>query len=67
MTTVEHLEREIQRLTDEKAAALEALSFYADPSDYKAPLTGGMGVLYFDCGKIAREAIKNATENTLKA
>lgn len=37
--------------------ALDALKFYADPGDYKAPFTGGMGKLYFDCGEKARAAI----------
>jgi hypothetical protein len=27
-----------------------ALRFYADISDYRAPLTGGFGKLFFDCG-----------------
>jgi hypothetical protein len=34
----------------------EALEFYADPSKYPAPLTGGMGALWHDCGSIARSA-----------
>jgi hypothetical protein len=34
-----------------------ALAFYADASDYKAPFTGGMGKLYFDCGQTARAAL----------
>lgn len=34
----------------------EALAFYADVSKYPAPLTGGMGALWHDCGEIARRA-----------
>lgn len=36
-----------------------ALKWYADPSKYKAPFTGGMGELYFDCGKRARTALED--------
>ena len=40
---------------DDRIRQLEAaLEFYADPGDYKAPLTGGMGKLWSDCGTIAR-------------
>lgn len=35
----------------------DALQFYASPGDYKAPYTGGMGKLYFDCGTTARAAL----------
>lgn len=42
------------------ADLLEALAFYADPGDYKAPFTGGLGSLYFDCGGKARAAIAKA-------
>ena len=42
-----------------RAAALEkALRFYADVSKYPAPLTGGMGDLWSDCGERARAALK---------
>lgn len=34
-----------------------ALRFYGDVSKYPAPLTGGQGSLYFDCGQIARAAM----------
>lgn len=34
-----------------------ALEFYADPGHYKAPLTGGFGRLWSDCGTIARVAL----------
>lgn len=34
-----------------------ALKFYADVSKYPAPLTGGMGDLWADCGQIARDAL----------
>ena len=41
-----------------RADALErALEFYADVSKYPAPLTGGMGDLWLDCGERARAAI----------
>jgi hypothetical protein len=36
-----------------------ALSFYADPADYKAPFTGGMGKLWSDCGTVARTALSS--------
>ncbi len=39
------------------ADLIRALEFYSDPAHYKAPFTGGMGALYFDCGAKAREAI----------
>lgn len=38
-------------------ALAQALEFYSDPADYKAPFTGGMGALYFDCGAKARDAL----------
>jgi hypothetical protein len=41
-------------------AMLAALEFYADVSKYPAPLTGGMGALWADCGEIARAAIAKA-------
>lgn len=37
-----------------------ALKFYADPGDYKAPFTGGMGKLWKDCGPTARLALQDA-------
>lgn len=40
---------------------LAALSFYADIADYRAPLTGGTGKLWLDCGAVARAAIAKAT------
>lgn len=36
-----------------------ALSFYADVSKYPAPLTGGMGDLWQDCGQIATKALSS--------
>ena len=39
-----------------------ALTFYADTSKYPAPLTGGMGALWADCGAIARAALTSAKE-----
>ncbi|MBB6262113.1 hypothetical protein FHS77_002681 [Paenochrobactrum gallinarii] len=35
----------------------EALEFYADIRKYPAPLTGGMGDLWSDCGEVARAAL----------
>lgn len=35
----------------------KALEFYADVSKYPAPLTGGMGELWSDCGNVARDAL----------
>lgn len=47
---------------DERIRQLEAaLEFYADPSDYKAPFTGGMGKLWLDCGSVARVALGEAS------
>ncbi len=44
----------------EVAALRKALEFYADVSKYPAPLTGGMGDLWADCGQIARAALEAA-------
>jgi len=44
-------------IAERKAKLVEALRFYAVISDYKAPYTGGMGKLYFDCGLTARNAL----------
>ncbi len=38
-------------------AMVSALEFYGDISKYPAPLTGGMGELWSDCGERAREAL----------
>lgn len=35
----------------------DALEFYGHIPDYKAPYTGGMGKLYFDCGEKAKETV----------
>jgi hypothetical protein len=35
----------------------EALGFYADASKYPAPLTGGLGSLYYDCGGVAKSTL----------
>ncbi|MDP8249954.1 hypothetical protein [Pseudochrobactrum saccharolyticum] len=40
-----------------------ALRFYADTSKYPAPLTGGMGALWEDCGQIARAALNVEASN----
>lgn len=36
---------------------IEALKFYSYPSDYRSPMTGGFGNLYFDCGDKSRKAL----------
>lgn len=36
-----------------------ALRFYADISDYRAPLTGGLGKLFLDRGQVARAALED--------
>ena len=45
------------KLRRENEALRKALEFYADVSKYPAPLTGGMGDLWADCGQIARTAL----------
>lgn len=45
------------KLRRENEALRKALEFYADVSKYPAPLTGGMGDLWADCGQIARAAL----------
>ena len=47
------LKKQVEELT-------KALEFYADVSKYHAPLTGGMGDLWADCGQIARAALEAA-------
>jgi hypothetical protein len=50
--------KDANELRERILAEIEAaLSFYANPSDYKAPFTGGGGSLYFDCGEVARKAL----------
>ena len=46
-----------QSLEENQRVAIEALEFYANPSDYKTPYTAGLGKLYFDCGTIAEQAL----------
>jgi hypothetical protein len=72
MTNLEHWRQEVGKLhsqiakerdrakaADAEVARLrEALTFYADISDYPAPLTGGMGKLWQDCGETARAALQ---------
>lgn len=48
----------------EVAALRKALEFYADVSKYPAPLTGGMGDLWADCGRIARAAPASTRETS---
>ena len=40
----------------------EALKFYANPSDYIAPYTGGLGKLYYDCGETAKQALEKGVD-----
>lgn len=42
----------------------EALKFYADVHKYPSPLTGGMGDLWSDCGRIARAALNLSEPQT---
>jgi hypothetical protein len=49
--------RQAEQAMETIARLRAALKFYADPSDYKAPLTGGMGKLRSDCGNVARDAL----------
>lgn len=48
------------------AELVEALRFYANPGDYKAPFTGGLGKLWHDCGETARAALTSATKEQKK-
>lgn len=52
------------RAEAEAAALRKALEFYADTSKYPAPLTGGMGALWADCGQIARAALASTRETS---
>lgn len=47
----------LARLAADNTRLTVALEFYADISKYPAPLTGGMGALWSDCGQIARAAL----------
>lgn len=49
--------RHVARLRQELKQKDEALKFYADLNKYPAPLTGGMGELWKDCGQKARAAL----------
>lgn len=61
--SVQNLERALD--AEAEAAALrKALEFYADVSKYPAPLTGGMGDLWADCGRIARSALASTRETS---
>lgn len=51
-------------LDAERGRMREALKFYADISKYPAPLTGGMGELWSDCGQVARSALPAAMTDT---
>ena len=52
--------KKIRPLETQLAAARKGLAFYADVHKYPAPLTGGMGALWSDCGAIARAALSDA-------
>ena len=56
------LKARIDALEAENARMREALVYYASPSDYVAPLTGGMGKLWKDCGETARAALGDSHE-----
>lgn len=62
---VSHLKADELLSSSDKDARIRefetALKFYANPSDYKAPLTGGLGKLYYDCGGTARAALASIT------
>lgn len=47
----------LQALETQLATTRKALEFYGDVHKYPAPLTGGMGDLWRDCGAIARNAL----------
>lgn len=51
------MKNEVERLKSKIDEMRKALEFYADVHKYPAPLTGGMGELWSDCGKIARKAL----------
>jgi hypothetical protein len=51
---------EATALQAKNARLLDALKFYGDVSKYPAPLTGGGGALWADCGQIARAELGQA-------
>ena len=53
----DNLEETVAEKMVEITRLREALLFYADVSKYPAPLTGGMGALWEDCGGIARAVL----------
>lgn len=55
---IDALFRRAETAETQLAAAKKALEFYGDVSKYPAPLTGGMGALWSDCGAIARAALE---------
>lgn len=57
---------ELRRLDRVNAELVEAMRFYANPGDYKAPFTGGLGKLWHDCGETARAALTSATKEQQK-
>lgn len=59
---MDEVANELERLERVNAELVEALRFYADVADYKAPFTGGLGKLWHDCGETARAALTSATK-----
>ena len=53
---------EIANLRALLVRAGEALDYYGDVSKYPAPLTGGMGDLWSDCGTVARSVLLEIKE-----
>ncbi|WP_435654978.1 DUF3850 domain-containing protein [Brucella pituitosa] len=53
----ENAEAKAEALETQLSAARKALEFYGDVHKYPAPLTGGMGALWSDCGAIARAVL----------
>jgi hypothetical protein len=58
LNTIISLANEQLLLCEEINRLRSALMFYANCSDYVAPLTGGMGKLWNDCGQTARAALE---------
>lgn len=56
------VEDRIAKLEEAVTVMREATAFYANPSDYVVPFTGGKGKLYFDCGIKAKEALTRVDE-----
>jgi len=61
------LRHRAEKAEADAAAMREALNFYSETSKYPAPLTGGMGELWFDCGETARKALSTTAGTELLA